>query len=333
MHIRGRDLTRRPVLLASTLGLVAIASLTAILAWPTATDAGAPARLSVLENDVDVVARRTGESSPARNGQRVGVGDTVRTDATGEAEITYEDGSITHLGSATTFTLLELADEPARTLGRLDVGRAWHRVRSFVTGSGGLFEVLTDAGVAAVRGTTFVTACDTETCRFLVVEGTIELRSRDGGFLDLVEGEAAVVDRRTGSVERVEMVGLADPDLAFATGDAPPTLALEVPATTPPTDRAPAEASILERTVPPTEARDATTTVPAGGEPDEPGASEPELPPREPQAGVDVPEEESEADDEAHGDQRGRRLGRGHDDDRGHDHGDPDDGGRGHDHG
>jgi hypothetical protein len=92
----------------------------------------------------------------------VAVGDGVRTDSTGYAEISYFDGSRTRLDIDTEFEVVELVDEAgvASTRTSMGIGRTWNRVESLGEGE---FTVETSQATATVRGTAFVPDCDTAT--------------------------------------------------------------------------------------------------------------------------------------------------------------------------
>jgi len=88
----------------------------------------------------------------------VAVGDVLRTDATGYAEVAYFDGSRTRLDVNTEFTVLELVDEAGAAMVRAEMGlgRTWHRVGSVGEGDGG-FSVETSVATATVRGAVTIT--------------------------------------------------------------------------------------------------------------------------------------------------------------------------------
>src|SRR5262245_14865930 len=143
----------------------------------------------------------------------VAVGDGVRTDNTGYAEISYLDGSKTRLDIDTEFEVVELIDDAgvASTRTSMGVGRTWNRVESLGEGE---FTVETSQATATVRGTAFVLDCDTPThCTYLVVEGVVQLTLPDGSVV-LVVGPAKVdvVEGVAGPVTPVSLEEvLADP--------------------------------------------------------------------------------------------------------------------------
>ena len=208
----------------------------------------------------------------------VAVGDGLRTDDTGYAEIAYIDGSRTRLDVDTEFEVVELVDDAgiSSTRTSMEVGRTWHRVESLGEGE---FTVETSQATATVRGTAFAIDCPTAvTCSYLVLSGIIELILADGSVVVIV-GPAEVVveggvagpltpvafDRVLGdpwlvdNVNRDTMAGFAD-------------LATIVPgsgvATTAPDDTAPPSSS-------PPSTSTTTTTEPSEIEPSTTTTTEP----------------------------------------------------------
>jgi hypothetical protein len=115
----------------------------------------------------------------------VSVGDVLRTDATGYAQVAYGDGSFTRLDVSTEFTVVSLVDAAgaAATRTEMGLGRTWNRVES----AGQEFTVETSAATATVTGTAFAISCvAVGSCRFLVVEGSIQLTLPDGTTVDVV---------------------------------------------------------------------------------------------------------------------------------------------------
>jgi hypothetical protein len=94
------------ILIAGVLGaIVSIAVL-------SRTDDRSLAELRIRDDSVDV----RGGGSAFRGGiegQRLAVGDSIRTNSQGQAQIDYFDGSLTRLDSNTIFVIRELADAPA----------------------------------------------------------------------------------------------------------------------------------------------------------------------------------------------------------------------------
>jgi len=111
---------------------VAALVLPVLLAGPAAAKAkqsAALATLKVTATNVSVKAKGKSSYSTANNGQVLRQGDTIRTDATGRAEIDYTDGSLTRLGASTIFTISRLTNNRGgrQTQGTLTIGETWNR--------------------------------------------------------------------------------------------------------------------------------------------------------------------------------------------------------------
>lgn len=188
--------------------------------------AEAPATLRVLTPAVTVQARPGGPFEVVSKTTTLQQGATIRTDATGEAEIDYFDGSTTRLAPASEFTLQQLVRDGTQKqlVGSMQFGKSWHRVAE-VTGSGSRFEVKTSNATAAVRGTAFAVVCVTsEACEVTVIEGGVALVDpktnqpfvgRDGRPVVLVAGQAITVSQSPDGTTVVSEVHTADLDDPF----------------------------------------------------------------------------------------------------------------------
>jgi hypothetical protein len=148
-----------------------------------------------IEPSVDVRLATAASFSPVDDPLPVAVGDTVRTDATGYAEVAFFDGSIARLDVETEFEILELVDDVvgATIRTRMGIGRTWHRVQEF--GEAGEYSVETSVATAVVQGTAFVIGCPTATvCRFAVAEGTVDVELPDGRVITLVAPAGIEID-------------------------------------------------------------------------------------------------------------------------------------------
>ena len=168
---------------------------------------------SAIEAGVEV---RGGANAPfvlLQAVEPVAVGDGVRTDTTGFAEIAYFDGSRTRLDIDTEFEVVELVDDAgvSSTRTSMGIGRTWHRVESLGEGE---FTVETSQATATVRGTAFVLDCiSADNCTYLVFEGIIEVTLGDGSVIEVVgPAEVVVVGGVAGPVTPVTLDRLlADP--------------------------------------------------------------------------------------------------------------------------
>ncbi len=178
---------RRSTLVGTVFALVAVAPVAAA-STASAQDGGSGkpgvlATLKVTAEKVEVKKQGADAFKVARDGAKLREGDTVRTDATGLAEIDYfgDGGSYTRLDVDTTFTITELTDEQGsrHVQGSLDAGQAWHRTEA-LTESGSFGQEGAGAN-ATTRGTAFNMLCESaDRCLTTGVVHDVELTGIDG---------------------------------------------------------------------------------------------------------------------------------------------------------
>jgi LmbE family N-acetylglucosaminyl deacetylase len=142
---------------------------------------GPRATLEIITTNIQS-ALGDGGFEPAEAGQELTIGDRVRTDDTGFAELTYHDGSWQRVENNATLTIAALTEQGSSKAVRtqVDVGRTWNRVRELTQPDDG-YEVETPVATASVRGTIFATDCSSaDVCTFRVIEGTVVIRTPDG---------------------------------------------------------------------------------------------------------------------------------------------------------
>jgi len=152
----------------------------------TASSGAALASLKITEQQVSIKQKGESAFAAAKEGQALHQGDTIKTDATGRAEIDYTDGSLTRLGASTVFTISKLTNERGgrQTQGTLSVGETWNRAAK--VSETGSFEVKAGGTTAAVEGTAFVVKCVPATngtqkvsCTVTAVVDNIQVSSDD----------------------------------------------------------------------------------------------------------------------------------------------------------
>jgi hypothetical protein len=147
-------------------------------------DAEPLATLKVESPNVEVSKADSDAFKKDKDGQKLREGDTVRTDATGRAEVDYSDDAYTRLDVNTTFKLVRLTEDRGERQieGGLDSGRTWNRTEA-VTQSGS-FEQSGAGAVAAVAGTAFAMTCTVDPasaqCRYQVILHDVILTGDDG---------------------------------------------------------------------------------------------------------------------------------------------------------
>lgn len=187
MRDRRNQSTRARRLLAM-LAIGAAVALTPVVAGSAAGAASdtALAHLKITADNVSIKAKGKTTFVPAKDGMALKQGDTIKTDASGLAEIDYTDGSLTRLANSTVFTLSVLTNEKGgrQTQGTLSVGETWNRAAK--VSETGSFEVKAGGTTAAVEGTAFVAKCvpndetpdpQDVTCTFTAVVDNIHVDS------------------------------------------------------------------------------------------------------------------------------------------------------------
>lgn len=190
---RHRDQQRARYAAIAVAALAITSSLTLVLGL--ASPAQSPARLDVLAAAVELKSPGETEFRSVAASTDLAAGSAIRTSRTGFAEVAFGDGSLTRVGPDTTYSLktLEIGPDTRQIVGRLDVGRTFHRV-SKVTGSESRFEVQTSNAVAAVRGTAFSVQCvKANNCEVAVTEGTVAVTGRGGVSVDVTAGRRIVI--------------------------------------------------------------------------------------------------------------------------------------------
>jgi hypothetical protein len=127
--------------------------------------------------------RREGKTAfkPAKDGAKLGVGDTIQTDATGFVEVQYTDDSYSRLDANTTFTLISLTDDEGnrQVKGSIESGQAWNRTSALTESES--FEQQGAGATAAVVGTAFNVECtDATHCIFTALDHNTSLEGVDG---------------------------------------------------------------------------------------------------------------------------------------------------------
>lgn len=118
------------------------------------------ATLEIITPNASVQRAGNTEFELAEDGQKLRVGDTIQTDATGFVEIVYADDSFTRLDVNTTFTIDSLTDDEGnrKIKGTVESGQTWNRVEALTENES--FEQEGAGATAATTGTAFAYQCD-----------------------------------------------------------------------------------------------------------------------------------------------------------------------------
>jgi hypothetical protein len=183
-----------------------------------ASPAGAAAKptgtLTVEAPGVTVLKKGSSDFTKGKTNEKIGIGDTVQTDASGLAELKYNDGSITRLDHGSVFTVDKLVNKTGQRQieGTVSAGQTWNRVQKLSESD--TFTQKGNGASAVVGGTAFVTKCSlpagtaftvvktkkqlkklqkASKCDFTLVDGKLQLTSL-GKTVDMTRGQSASVD-------------------------------------------------------------------------------------------------------------------------------------------
>lgn len=200
------------------------------------------ARLVVLRSGVWRAV--DAQHRPLLGSQPVSVGEIIRTDRAGLAQVDYFDGSVTHVDSQTTFKLIDLLDRPDRTTiaGKLDGGRIWNRV-SAMERTQDRFEVRIPHAWVSARGTSNIIDCrKTPECTVIGISDTTEVAIDGGDIVHLGSGDCTTIgggERRECAVPRDELCSDEFTVAAFAAEGRTPGCLEAGPTVPPPAPQAP----------------------------------------------------------------------------------------------
>ena len=195
---------------ASTFALGAAAGATAPAGGDQPNDEPV-AILTIIEPSVSIQREGKDVFKPAKDGQKLRVGDTVQTDATGFAQIDYTDDSFTRLDVDTTFTIVSLSDDEGnrQIKGSVESGQTWNRTSALTESES--FEQEGAGATAAVTGTAFAVSCTSPgNCTFISVVDGIQLTTVDGEVQQLAPleqcGATEITDEDADLCAAVEQV-------------------------------------------------------------------------------------------------------------------------------
>ncbi len=181
---RGRAGLAAGVVGALVLGATAALAASAGASVTNGTATGAAkepvAKLAISADTVEIKRKDADDFKKAKDGASLREGDTVRTDATGHAEIQYGDDAYTRLDVDTTFRIDSLTDDQGnrQVQGSLEKGQTWNRTVALTESES--FEQTGADATAAVEGTAFAVSCDTvDHCVFTAIVHNIQLTGAD----------------------------------------------------------------------------------------------------------------------------------------------------------
>jgi len=115
--------------------------------------------LTVEAPGVTVLKKGTSDFKKGKTDEKIAIGDTIQTDASGLAQVKYNDGSITRLDHGTVFTVDKLVNKTGQRQieGTVSAGQTWNRVQKLSESD--TFTQKGNGASAIVGGTAFVTKC------------------------------------------------------------------------------------------------------------------------------------------------------------------------------
>src|SRR4051794_3933041 len=185
-----------------------------LIAAPAGAATKPTGSLTVEAPGVTVLKKGSTGFTKGKTNQKVGIGDTIQTDASGLAELKYSDGSITRLDHGSVFTIDKLVNKTGQrqVQGTVSAGQTWNRVQKL--SENGTFQQKGNGATATTVGTAFVTKCSlpagtaftvvktkkqlkklqkASKCDFTLVDGKLALTSL-GKNVAMTAGQSTSVD-------------------------------------------------------------------------------------------------------------------------------------------
>ena len=199
---------------AAVVTAVALVASLCLVASPAGAAAKPTGTLTVEAPGVTVLKKGSNAFTKGKSNQKVGVGDTIQTDASGLAELKYSDGSVTRLDHGTVFTVDKLQNKTGQRQvdGTVSAGQTWNRVQKLSESD--TFQQKGNGATATTIGTAFVTKCSLPSgvaftviktkkqlkklqkaskCDFTLVDGKLSLTSL-GKTVSMNRGQLTSVD-------------------------------------------------------------------------------------------------------------------------------------------
>ena len=177
--------------------LVLVLAVAGVVVLNNAVNAGAPAPASVVIFAQTVQSKHGNAAyGPARPGEVLAAGDSLKTESLGRAAIQFSDGSLTRLAPGTEVTVNEAQLQKSGALGQVSLtqraGRTLSTVQRLISGGG--FKVNGNSTSAEVRGTLFeVFLAPDRSVVFKLFNGRLEVTA-PGGRVTLVNAQQVTVN-------------------------------------------------------------------------------------------------------------------------------------------
>ncbi|HWA51787.1 MAG TPA: FecR domain-containing protein [Patescibacteria group bacterium] len=126
----------------------------------TTTDPNQMPILEIFSGNVFIKQNGASDFVSATDQEKVNVGDVIKTDATGRAQVLYPTHSVTRIDFNSEMTIENYTTTPSVTKVKVDQGNIWSRVAKLF-GSSDSNDTENDTLVASVRGTSYGLGSDT----------------------------------------------------------------------------------------------------------------------------------------------------------------------------
>lgn len=190
-----RRVLRSAAVAAAVVALIAIGTV-AFGSWRR-TMVGHEAMLKAEGGQVEVLPSGSDTWLPVSEVTLVEVGDRIRTDTAGSADLMFFEGSIAELGPEAELSIAQMASQRDGR-GRVIVLHQWlgqiHNHVQPLVDEESRFRIETASAVVSVRGTSFTLTVEPDgSTRLAVHEGAVEVQTRDRS-VQLGEGEEILVE-------------------------------------------------------------------------------------------------------------------------------------------
>lgn len=162
------------------------------------------ATLTFVRGNVDLLKKGEKRAVPVKKGDRLDVGDIVRTKSQSRAQISFVDGSKVNMAQNSRVEIKEFSYKPEKkerkSLLRAFRGKIRALIPKFFLGDDSKFEVETPTAVAAVRGTDFFSVIKKLPLEseVLVIKGKVAVKNIDPSVMEeilLTPGKASKIGK------------------------------------------------------------------------------------------------------------------------------------------
>lgn len=133
--------------------------------------------VTFIQGEVMVMTKSAAKWTPAYKGQRLSIGDKIKTGRSGRAEVKFANSAIFRMRPLSQLEIPSEKGNEGKRVGFLDMkfGKVWSKVKP--VGKGESFKVRTPTAVAGIRGTVFTLSVNAITKKSIVavLEGSIDV--------------------------------------------------------------------------------------------------------------------------------------------------------------